>query len=119
MINRDPSEDVEEYAAAVLKLYLHLPETPLKPSSIDRQTAVSLYARGVSLINIESALLLASARRLSRSPDLPRLTPIRSLAYFLPVIEEILCNPVPNHYLHYLRKKVASLSCRENTASCG
>ena len=114
MISRNPLEDIDEYAAAVLKLYLRLPETPLKPSSNDRQTAETLYARGISLATIESALLLASVRRLSRSPDLPPLSPIRSLAYFLPVIEEILFNPVPDDYLGYLRKKVESLSGEEN-----
>ncbi len=112
MISTNPQENVEEYAAAALKLYLHLPETPLKASSNDRQTAANLHARGISLETIESALLLASIRRLSRLPELPRLLPIRSLAYFLPVIQEILANPVPNDYLGYLRKKVESLKNR-------
>jgi hypothetical protein len=112
MISKNPPEDVDEYAAATLKLYLQIPETPLKASSNDRRTAEGLYDRGISLATIESALLLASIRRLSRLPDLPQLSPIRSLAYFLPVIEEILFNPVPNDYLEYLRKKVESLSSR-------
>jgi hypothetical protein len=35
------------------------------------------------------------------------LTPrIRSLAYFEPVIEELLEQPVPDGYLHYLRHKL-------------
>jgi hypothetical protein len=112
MISRNPLEDADEYAAAALKLYLQLPETPLKASSIDRRTAETLYARGISMATIESALLLASVRRLSRSTDLPQLSPIRSLAYFLPVIEEILFNPISNGYVGYLRKKVESLGSR-------
>jgi hypothetical protein len=112
MISKNLLEDVDDYAAAALKLYLQLPETPLRPSSNDRRTAEALHARGISLASIESALLLASIRRLSRSADLPRLSPIRSLAYFLPVIEEILFNPVQNDYLGYLRKKVEALSSR-------
>jgi len=112
MIRSNPPGGVDEYAVAALRLYLRLPETPLKATSNDRRTAANLYARGISLDTIESALLLASIRRLSRLPDLPRLSPIRSLAYFLPVIEEILFNPVPNDYLQYLRKKVESLSSR-------
>jgi hypothetical protein len=112
MISRNPLEDADEYAAAALKLYLQLPETPLKTSSNDRRTAEALYARGIGLATFESALLLASIRRLSRSSDLPRLSPIRSLAYFLPVIEEILFNPVPNDYVEYLRRKVESLGNR-------
>jgi hypothetical protein len=112
MISRNPLDDLSDYVAAALKLYLQLPETPLKANANDRRTAEALYARGISLASIESALLLASIRRLSRSADLPQLSPIRSLAYFLPVIEEILFNPVPNDYLGYLRQKVKSLSSR-------
>jgi hypothetical protein len=105
-------EDIDQYVEAALKLYMQLPETPLKASSNDRRTAETLYARRISLFTIESALLLASRRRLSRSADLPKLSRIRSLAYFLPVIEEILFNPVPYDYLGYLRKKVESLGNR-------
>jgi hypothetical protein len=112
MINRNPMEDVDVYAETALKLYLQLPETPLRASSNDSRTAGTLYARGITLATIESALLLGSIRRLSRPPDSPQLSPIRSLAYFLPVIEEILFNPVPNGYLEYLRRKVESLNSR-------
>ena len=107
----NPAENLNEYAAAVIKLYLQLPETPLKPSANDRQTAESLRARRIDLKAVESALLLGTIRRLSRSSDMPPLSPIRSLAYFLPVIEEVLFNPVPDDYLQYLRKKVGLLSC--------
>jgi len=69
MISINPQEGVDEYAAAALKIYLHLPETPLKATSNDRQTAANLHARGISLAIIESALLLASIRRLSRCPN--------------------------------------------------
>lgn len=112
MISKNPVEDIDEYTAAILKLYLQLPETPLKPSDNDRQTAEMLYARAISLAIIESALLLGSVRRLTRPAELPALSPIRSLAYFLPVIDEILCNPVPIDYLGYLRKKVETMTGR-------
>ncbi len=72
MISTNPQENVEEYAAAALKLYLHLPETPLKASSNDRQTAANLHARGISLETIESALLLASTVPGLLSPGHPR-----------------------------------------------
>ncbi|MBP7906297.1 MAG: hypothetical protein KA099_13355 [Alphaproteobacteria bacterium] len=113
MISRNPLDNVDEYAATALKLYLQLPETPLKASPNDKRTAETLYARGISLVAVESALLLGTVRRLSRSPDMTPLSPIRSLAYFLPVIEEILYNPVPDDYRVYLRKKVESLRGRE------
>jgi hypothetical protein len=87
-------------------MYLGLPETPLRASSQDRRHARQLYDRGVSLRVIESAFLLASLRRLLRPADLPPLSPVRSLAYFQPVIEELLANPAPDNYLEYLRFKL-------------
>jgi hypothetical protein len=44
-----------------------------------------------------------------RPPDVPPLPRIRSLAYFQPVIEELLESPVPDGYLQYLRLKFRSL----------
>jgi hypothetical protein len=99
-----------EYGSAVLKLYLNLPETPARISPDDRKRAAELHTRGIPLATVESAFLLASVRRLSRSPDMPPLSPIRSLAYFLPVIQEVLINPLPENYLVYLRSKAATLS---------
>jgi hypothetical protein len=113
MIDKNPQEDIHGYISAVLNLYLQLPETSFKASSNDRQTAAALQARGVPLFAVESALMLASVRRLGRSPDMPPLSPIRSLAYFLPVIQELLDNPIPEDYLGYLRTKVHLLSRRK------
>src|SRR5215470_8480096 len=56
---------------------------------------------------IEAAFLLASARRLFRDPALPPLRPIRSLHYFLPVIEEVSAGPLSSDYVKHLRLKLA------------
>ena len=85
------------YVTAVLTLYLGLPETPLRASTQDRRLARQLYEHGVTLQVVESAFLLASVRRLARPADVPALSPIRSLAYFQPVIEELLSNPEKLH----------------------
>jgi hypothetical protein len=98
------------YVAAVLKLYLDLPDTPLRPSPLDQSLACKLQQQAVPLPLVESALLLATLRRLCRSSDLPPLPKIRSLAYFLPVIEELQQQPLPNGYLGYLRLKLRKLS---------
>lgn len=57
--------------------------------------------------NIENALVLAVTRRLMRPADAPPLGTIRSLAYFLPVIEEVLGLRVSPEYFAYLRYKLA------------
>jgi len=93
------------YVAAVLMLYTDLPDTPLRPSPQDQALARRLYQQGVTLPLVESALLLASLRRLVRPTEVPRLPRIRSLAYFQPVIAELQQQPLPEGYLDYLRLK--------------
>jgi hypothetical protein len=98
--------DPAAYMAAVVLLYVELPETPLSASIQDQQLARRLHDRRIPLHLVESAMLLASLRRLVRPADLPALTPIRSLAYFQPVIEELRVHPMPDNYLEYLRLKL-------------
>jgi hypothetical protein len=86
-------------------LYTDLPDTPLRPSPQDQALARRLHEQDVPLSLIESALLLASLRRLVRPAGLPPLPRIRSLAYFQPVITELQQQPLPERYLDYLRLK--------------
>lgn len=102
--------DPASYVAAVLILYVDLPETPLRSSVQDQWQARRLHDRGVPLRLVESALLLGSLRRLTRPAGVPPLPPIRSLAYFQPVIDELLAHPVPDNYLDYLRLKVRRIA---------
>lgn len=94
------------YVASVLTLYVDLPDTPSRASAQDHCQAGRLYTQGVPLSVVESALLLGTLRRLLRTPNLPQLNPIRSLAYFQPVIAELQQNPLPDGYLNYLRLKL-------------
>lgn len=97
----------DAYLRRLLALYCGLPHTAARrPFPPDRRTAEQLFDRGISLQIIETAFLLASARRMDRDPQDPPLTPIRSLAYFLPVIHEVLRQPPDPGYVSYLRFKV-------------
>ncbi len=107
-----PDSDATAYMSSVILLYVELPETPLSASLQDHRQARRLHDRGVPLQIVESALLLGSLRRLVRPADLPPLTPIRSLAYFQPVIEELLVHPMPDQYLEYLRLKLNRIAAR-------
>ena len=109
--------ETTDYVSAVLTLYLALPETPLRASNQDTRLARELHERGVALRVVESAFLLASVRRLARPADAPALSPIRSLAYFQPVIEELLSNPTPENYMEYLRLKLQQLTDRKLDAN--
>jgi hypothetical protein len=119
MIRNIPLEDANGYLSAVLELYLQLPETPSRASTNDRKSAAALHARGISLTTVESAFLLASLRRLGRSPDMPPLSPIHSLAYFFPVIQELIDNPISDDYVEYLRRKVSGFSDKSRATKCG
>jgi len=66
--------------------------------------------RGLSVKVIENALVLAATRRLVRPAEAPPLDAIRSLAYFLPVIEEVLESRISPDYFRYLRHKLANLA---------
>jgi hypothetical protein len=104
--NLDPGSNPELYIKAVLALYVDMPDTPLRASVADQRQARSWFDRGVPLPLVETALLLALLRRTARPSDMPPLPRIRSLAYFQPVVEELLGHPVPGGYLEYLRLKL-------------
>lgn len=98
----------KEFVAQALNLYLNLPHTPARTSRNDRQLAAQWYAQGVSWDTLEGALLLAAARRSLRDPALPPLPLIRSLHYFVPLLEEVQVTPLAPEYLQYLRSKLAA-----------
>jgi hypothetical protein len=105
----DPASNPALYVSSVLTLYLDLPDTPLRANLQDQRAARNWFDRGVTLPVVETALLLGSLRRLMRPRDVPRLTRIHSLAYFQPVIDELLEHPAPAGYLPYLRFKFRSV----------
>jgi len=95
-----------DYVRALLALFCGLPQVAARRASpTDRRLAAQWFDEGIPLATIEDAFLLAMARRNTRPPGLPPLCPIRSLAYFLPVVEEICRNPIDPGYLSYLRSR--------------
>lgn len=101
-----------QYVEAVLARYLWLPDTPNRTSRHDRRLARALYERGVPLIVVEAALLLAATRRALREPWLAPLPRVRALHYYLPVIAEVLGSPRdPDHeYLVCLLRRLRPLA---------
>jgi hypothetical protein len=99
--------DRDDYLRRLLALYCGLSHTAARrPFPPDRRIAEQLFDRSISLETIETAFLIATGRRIYRDPQAPPLTPIRSLAYFLPVIDEVLRQPPDPGYVSYLRLKV-------------
>jgi hypothetical protein len=107
--DRSSSVGREDYVRKVLEAYRHTPGTCGNLRRPDRLLAIQLYQRGVPLHKIENALVLAAVRRLIRPADAPPLTTVRSLAYFMPVIEEVLESNVGEEYFQYARQKLQNL----------
>ena len=107
----EPPINREEYMRKVLDAYRHTPGTTGTVRRPDRLLAAQLYQRGVPLGVVENALLLAAARRLLRPATAPSLAPVRSLAlaYFLPVLEEVLDLNVSPDYFQHLRRRIQRL----------
>ena len=99
-----------EYVRRVLEAYRTAPGTGGAVRGPDRLFAAQLYERGAGLEAVENAVILAAARRLARPAGAPPLGVIRSLAYFSPVIEEVLDLHVGPEYFRHLRKRVARFS---------
>jgi hypothetical protein len=102
----DNDRSQAEYIRRVLQAYRQTPGTTGTVRRPDRLLAAQLYQRGVSVSVIENAFVLAVTRRLVRPADAPPLGTIRSLAYFLPVIEEVQGLRVSQDYFQYLRHKL-------------
>ena len=101
-----------EYVRRVLESYLAAPGTCGAVRRADRLLAAQLHERGVPAEAVENALILAAARRLIRPTGAPPLATVRSLAYFSPVIEEVLRIEAGPDYFRYLRGKLQRLTTK-------
>jgi hypothetical protein len=98
-----------EYVCRLLDTYRTTPGTTGMVRHADRLFAAQLHEREVPLEVAENALTLAIARRMARSADAQPLGIIRSLAYFSPVIEEVLETQSTPEYFQHLRSRIAKL----------
>jgi hypothetical protein len=98
--------DLKDYIKQAVELYRNTPGTLGHVRREDRRLAAELHSRGISLYTLEEAFVLAAARRCFRAPDAPPLAPIRSMYYFIPVVEEVLANPLDDGYVEYLKSKL-------------
>ena len=96
----------QDYVRDLLAAYRSAPGTIGVIRRSDRLLAGQLYDRAVPLSVVLNALVLASVRRLIRPIDAPPLPPIRSLAYYSHVIEEVLGLDVGDDYFQHLRAKL-------------
>lgn len=96
----------QDYIERLLDLYRRHPETSGLVRRADRSLAARLYDRRTPLDLIEIALHLAAVRRQARPRSDPPLPTIRSLHYFLPVLDELADPRIDPEYLDYLRYRL-------------
>jgi hypothetical protein len=101
-----PPIDQRDYVRRLLEAYRATPGTSGAVHRADRLLAAQLHERGVPLEAVENAFVLAATRRMIRAAGAVPLGTIRSLAYFSPVIEEVLQLQVSQEYFQYLRHKL-------------
>ena len=97
------------YVAAVRATLRDLPEPRPGLRPTDRRLTLDLHRKGVPIEIFRAAIRLATLRRLTRDPDLPPLAPVRSLYYFLPVLDELLRTPPDPAWLTYIDASLARL----------
>ena len=102
-----------DYVRRLLESYRATPGTSGAVRRADRVLAAQLHERGVPLEAVENAFVLAATRRMIRPADAAPLGTIRSLAYFSPVIEEVLQLQVSQEYFQYLRHKLQRAAQQE------
>ena len=95
----------DEYVRRLLEAYRTTPGTCGAVRRADRLLAAQLHERGVPLDVVENAFILAATRRIVRPAEAMPLGTVRSLAYFAPVIEEVLETMVSPEYYRYLRHR--------------
>ncbi|HLX09018.1 MAG TPA: hypothetical protein VKY89_14280 [Thermoanaerobaculia bacterium] len=103
-MTRAPSPPRTSYVTEVLRLYCRLPDTPDRPRPLDRRLAAELERRRIPLDLVRTAFVLGTARR-TFSPSAP-LPAIRSLHYFLPILDEVQHEPIDPSYVEHLRRRL-------------
>lgn len=76
----------------------------------DQKLARELFCKGVSLEHLERALLLGLTRKYVSSLNSLSTSPIYSLSYFLPLLDEIAQTETSDRYWEYLRRRLDDLN---------
>jgi len=99
------SDQSRPYVEQVKRLFLQRRCVQSSFTAADEKLARSLYRRGVSLIQVERAILLGALRKYVTVLHNGRGTPITSLYYFTQLFDEAQ-QEISTHYWSYVAEKV-------------
>ena len=104
-----PQEE-RRYVEEVKRLFLERRCVQSSFSAADEKLARSLYQRGISLTQVERAILLGAVRKYLSGAQNATTTPISSLHYFTNVFDEVMQdNTSSSSYWKYVADKVRTL----------
>lgn len=78
-------------------------------TAADEKIAVNLHRRGISLQQVQRAILLGCARKYISAINHDVRQPITSLQYFLGTVDEVVETTIPESYWENLRRKVVRM----------
>lgn len=111
-----PGHDLRSYVEQVKRLFLERRCVQSSFTAADEKLAQSLYQRGVSLIDVEHAILLGALRKYAVIRQNGQGTSISSLHYFTQLFEEVQ-QPVSTRYWSYIAQKVRTFEQAAGLAS--
>jgi hypothetical protein len=106
-VSASDQTDRQQYVQAVLERYRQTPGVLGHIRRADRELALRLYENRVPLYVIDRACVLAAARRVRNNAFSTPLPPVRSLHYFLPVIQEVIHRPPGPRDIDEMRRLLA------------
>jgi len=106
---RDQTDSEREYIRIAQGLFQAQPCIQAAFSKTNEGTAADLYRSGISTEVLGNAILLGCARNYISAINNGRPAPIRSLRYFLPVVEEICQQHFPAGYWQSVRHRLPKL----------
>jgi len=99
------SEESRRYVAEVKRLFLQRRCVQSSFTAADEKLALSLFRRGIPLLQVEHAILLGAARKYGAILQHGQGTPISSLHYFADLFEEVR-QEISTSYWTYIVHKV-------------
>lgn len=112
--HREPSvqelPEIQAYVESVCKCYEGLGCTTGKLNAAGSETARQFHGRSIPFSVVDGAMLLGACRKYESWLNGGPCEPIRSIAYFEPLVAEVQANPLPDGYSGYLRGKLRRLA---------
>ena len=107
--NSGTTEDLSLYVAQVKRCFLQRRCVRSTFTPADEKLAAHLYRNGVSVVDVERAILLGSLRKYAALVNNRRGTPITTLHYFTALFDEVRQDLLSPGYWSYVNQKLRTL----------